>query len=129
MIRTYSELRANPRHRAPMLIRSDEDACAAPANVATYLQSDMDASMAITTISSREFNQDTSRAKKAAQDGPVFITDRGRPAHVLITIEEYQRLTGGQMSLAEALAQPGVPDFEFDPPKIEGPLSKPVDLS
>ncbi|MCF9010316.1 type II toxin-antitoxin system Phd/YefM family antitoxin, partial [Pseudomonas carnis] len=38
--------------------------------------------MTITTISSREFNQDTSGAKKAARKGPVFITDRGKPAHV-----------------------------------------------
>src|SRR4051812_21872707 len=60
--------------------------------------------VAITTLSSREFNQDTSGAKKAAQRGPVFITDRGRPAHVLLTIEDYQRLTGGHMSLAEAVA-------------------------
>lgn len=37
----------------------------------------------ITTLSSREFNQDTSRAKKAALIGPVFITDRGKPAHVI----------------------------------------------
>ncbi len=43
--------------------------------------------MTITTVSSREFNQDTSRAKQASRSGPVFITDRGRPAHVLITIE------------------------------------------
>ncbi len=42
-------------------------------------------------------------AKKAARRGPVFITDRGRPAHVLLTIEDYHRLTGGNMSLAEAL--------------------------
>jgi hypothetical protein len=35
--------------------------------------------MPITTLTSREFNQDASRAKKAAQQGPVFITDRGRP--------------------------------------------------
>lgn len=86
-------------------------------------------SLAITTISSREFNQDTSRAKQAARDGPVFITDRGRPAHVLITIEEYQKLTGGPMTLAEALAQPAGTDVEFEPPKIKGTLSKPVDLS
>ena len=51
--------------------------------------------MAITTLSSREFNQDTSRAKKAASEGPVFITDRGKPAHVLLSIEDYQRITGG----------------------------------
>ena len=59
--------------------------------------------MPITTLSSREFNQDTGRAKKAADDGPVFITDRGRPAHVLLTIEEYRRLTGGKASVVEML--------------------------
>ena len=47
--------------------------------------------MTITTLTSREFNQDTSRAKKAAARGPVFITDRGRPAHVLLSIEAYPR--------------------------------------
>lgn len=41
----------------------------------------------ITTVSSREFNQDVSGAKRAASKGPVVITDRGRPAHVLLTIE------------------------------------------
>jgi prevent-host-death family protein len=74
----------------------------------------------ITTMSSREFNQDSSRAKKAANAGPVFITDRGKPAHVLLSIEEYRKLQGGQMSVAEALGQKDVPDFEFDPPRLEG---------
>lgn len=84
---------------------------------------------AITTLSSREFNQHTSRAKKAARKGPVFITDRGRPAHVLLTIEDYQAMTRGPMTLAEALAQPEGADIEFDPPRLRGPLSKPVDFS
>ena len=84
--------------------------------------------MTTTTLTSREFNQDTSRAKKAAQRGPVFITDRGRPAHVLLSIEGYQRLTGGTMSLADALAQPGVADFDFKPPRLRGGLFKPADL-
>jgi hypothetical protein len=44
----------------------------------------------ITTFSSREFNQDTSRAKKATARGPVFIAG-GQPAYVLLSIEEYQR--------------------------------------
>ena len=83
--------------------------------------------MTVTTLTSREFNQDTSRAKKAARRGPVFITDRGRPAHVLLTIEDYRRLAGGNMSLAEALAQPGN-DFEFDPPRVGGGIFKPADL-
>jgi prevent-host-death family protein len=83
----------------------------------------------ITSLSSREFNQDTSRAKRAARKGPVFITDRGRPAHVLLTIEDYQAMTRGPMTLAEALAQPEGADIEFDPPRLRGPLSKPVDFS
>lgn len=75
----------------------------------------------ITTLSSREFNQDTSRARKAARKGPVFITDRGRPAHVLLTIEDYQAITRGPMMLAEALAHPEGADIEFDPPRLRSP--------
>jgi prevent-host-death family protein len=72
--------------------------------------------MSITTVSSREFNQDTSGAKKAAGAGPVFITDRGRPAHVLMTIEDYQRLVGGSGSIINMLAAPeGSEDVEFEP--------------
>jgi PHD/YefM family antitoxin component YafN of YafNO toxin-antitoxin module len=56
--------------------------------------------MSVTTLTSREFNQDTSRAKKAAERGPVFITDHGWSAHVLLTIEDYQRLTDGNRSSA-----------------------------
>jgi prevent-host-death family protein len=84
--------------------------------------------MTVTTLTSREFNQDTSGAKKAARRGPVFITDRGRPAHVLLTIEDYRRLAGGNMSLAEALAQHGDADFTFDPPRIGDGMFKPADL-
>jgi prevent-host-death family protein len=84
--------------------------------------------MPVTTMTSREFNQDTSRAKKAATRGPVFITDRGRPAHVLLSIEEYRRLTGDEMSLADALAQPEAPDFDFDPPRL-GRIAREADLS
>jgi prevent-host-death family protein len=79
------------------------------------------------TMTSREFNQDTGRAKKAARRGPVFITDRGRPAHVLLTIADYRRLAGGEMSLAKALAQPDVADFAFEPPRI-GRIAKPANL-
>jgi prevent-host-death family protein len=84
--------------------------------------------MAITTLSSREFNQDASRAKKATQKGPVFITDRGKPSHVLLSIEEYRRLTGKHRKIADALAMPGVADIEFDPPRVRV-NSRPTDLS
>jgi prevent-host-death family protein len=88
----------------------------------------LETQITVTTLTSREFNQDTSGAKKAASQGPVFITDRGRPAHVLLTIEDYLRLTGGHMSLAEALAQPGA-DFDFNPPRVGSGIFKPADLS
>lgn len=84
--------------------------------------------MPITTLSSREFNQDASRAKKAANTGPVFITDRGQAAHVLLSIDDYRKLTGGQITLGQALAQPDVPDFDFTPPRV-GSLYRPADLS
>lgn len=83
--------------------------------------------MTITTLSSREFNQDTSGAKRAANGGPVFITDRGRPAHVLLTIDDYQKLIGQTASIADLLAMPGVEDIDFEPVRA-GYLRRPADL-
>jgi len=85
--------------------------------------------MAVTKLSSREFNQDTSRAKRAAKRGPVFITDRGRSSHVLLTVEEYERITEGQKSITDLLAMPEAGAIEFEPPRLRGKLYKPVDLS
>jgi prevent-host-death family protein len=85
--------------------------------------------MTITTLTSRQFNQDASGAKKAAQHGPVFITDRGRPAHVLMTIEQYQRLTGASTSIIELLALPeGAESIELDAPRAHIKVT-PADLS
>jgi len=79
------------------------------------------------TISSREFNQDAAGAKRAARKGPVFITDRGRPAHVLMTVEDYRKLSGPRPNLAELLA--GAPEVEeFDPPKMGDKIFKPFDF-
>lgn len=86
--------------------------------------------MSITTISSREFNQDAGGAKKAAEKGPVVITDRGRPAYVLLSFEDYQKLLGKGVSLAEALAQKKADiagGFEFDPPRMRD-VSRSVDI-
>lgn len=44
------------------------------------------------TFTAREFNQDLARAKRAAAEGPVIITDRGRPAHVLMSYEAYEAI-------------------------------------
>lgn len=85
--------------------------------------------MTITTLSSRKFNQDASGAKKAAERGPVFITDRGRPAHVLLTVAAYQQLTGLHADIVELLAMPEAAVVAFDPPRLSGELHRPADFS
>ena len=68
-----------------------------------------------TTMSSREFNQNVSLAKRVSSRGPVLITDRGVPSHVLLSIKDYRRLTtGGSKTLVEALSLPGLSEIDFD---------------
>lgn len=70
-----------------------------------------------TRITSRQFNQDTGGAKRAANEGPVYITDRGSPSHVLMTFAEYRRLAAQLPGIAELLSQPaGIEDVEFEAP-------------
>ena len=72
-----------------------------------------------TKFSSRDFNQDTSGAKRAAEHGPVYITDRGRPSHVLMKIEDFERLARAWPSIGELLAGPvGVEDVDFEAPLV-----------
>lgn len=73
--------------------------------------------MALHTFSSREFTRDVSAAKRAATDGPVFITDRGRPAFALLLIEDYYRMAGrSESSLLEVMdGIPGGDAIEFNP--------------
>ena len=72
-----------------------------------------------TTVTSREFNQDTGRAKRAAEVGPVYITDRGRPSHVLLTIADYQRLAMQHPTITDLLSEPaGIEHIEFEIPFV-----------
>ena len=80
------------------------------------------------TISSREFNQDAGGAKRAAEKGPVIITDRGRPSHVLLSFEEYRKLAGAGRSLLEMVAQDEDDDIDFDPPRMGDRIFRPVDF-
>jgi prevent-host-death family protein len=84
--------------------------------------------MTVTKLSSREFNQDVSRAKRAADEGPVIITDRGEPAYVLLRHEDYRRLKGGGPTIVEMLAQPESADMEFEPPRLGNEIFRPADL-
>lgn len=76
--------------------------------------------MSIHTFSSRDFTRDVSAAKRAAVDGPVFITDRGRPAFALLKIDDYYRMAGqSKPSLLDIMDSiPGGEVIEFDPPRL-----------
>ncbi len=74
--------------------------------------------MRITTLSSRELNQDIGRAKRATHDGPVVITDRGKPAHVLMTYEAWRKMDQKPRSLVDALSMPGLSNIDFEPPRL-----------
>ena len=92
----------------------------------------MNAPPRIAVVSSRQFNQDRSRAKRVAKDGPVIITERGEPAFVLMSKSEYDRLktehdsrtttaamSKGELSLRDALMMPNGDDFDFDIPELK----------
>lgn len=85
--------------------------------------------MKITTVSSTKFSKNSSIAKEAAKKGPVVITDRGKPAHVLLTIEDYRKLTGKALNIIDMLAMPGMENIEIEPPKLGDKVFQPADLS
>jgi PHD/YefM family antitoxin component YafN of YafNO toxin-antitoxin module len=76
------------------------------------------------TMSSRDFNQDIAKAKRAAVHAPVFVTDRGRPAHVLMSMAYFEELLAQIQSpktMAELLAMPGIEDIEFETVRGKSP--------
>ena len=84
--------------------------------------------MTITTFSSRQFNQEAGKAKKAAQLGPVFITDRGQPAHVLLTFDAYKKIANTPTKIADLLAMPGAKQADFPIPQLRD-LAQAADLT
>lgn len=65
-------------------------------------------------ISSRDLNQDVSSAKRAARLEPVFVTDRGKPTHVLMSIEAFRQLTGHAETIVDLLAMPAAAEIDLD---------------
>lgn len=81
-----------------------------------------------TTITSRDFNRDVSAAKRAAEQGPVTITDHGRRSHVLLTAEDFDRLTGGQELMGDRLWRDQDPSIELDLPERRIESERELDL-
>lgn len=71
------------------------------------------------TMSAREFNRDVSAAKREASRGPLTITDRGKPAYVLLSIEDYRRLGEDHVDIVDRLSMDEDIDIEFEPLEIE----------
>lgn len=83
----------------------------------------------MTTVTAREFNQDVSAAKRAAAQGPVIVTDRGKPAFVLLTIEDYRRRTVTQeRDLVDRLAMADETFVDDDVFEITPVRFDPLDL-
>ncbi len=78
-------------------------------------------------MTSREFNQDTGSAKRAARTGPVIITDRGRPAHVLLSYEAYLEMAEPAESIADLLACAEAAEVDFEIPRFDE-HAQPADL-
>ncbi|MDC9728993.1 MAG: type II toxin-antitoxin system Phd/YefM family antitoxin [Methyloprofundus sp.] len=84
--------------------------------------------MTIQTVSSRVFNQDPTAVKRAALLSPVQITERGKVSHVLVSIEQYQKLTDSSENIVDLLAMPMGSNIDFEPPKCNGSSIKPVEF-
>jgi PHD/YefM family antitoxin component YafN of YafNO toxin-antitoxin module len=71
------------------------------------------------TVTSEDFNQDISGAKRLADKGPVVITDRGKAAYVFMTHDAYQRLKNRKPSILELLANFADKDIAFKPLRLK----------
>ncbi len=72
-------------------------------------------------ITSRDFNQDVSQAKRAARIEPVFVTDRGKATHVLMSVEAYRKLTGQTETIVDLLAMPNLPSIDLGAARAAAP--------
>jgi hypothetical protein len=86
--------------------------------------------VSIHTVASRDFARDVGQAKRLAAQGPVFITDRGRPAFALLKIEDYYELSGGnrETSLLDFMhgeEMPRTDGIDFEPPRAHIELKVP----
>ena len=77
----------------------------------------------MTTISSRDFNQDVGKAKRLARQEPVFITDRGRPSHVLMSFEAFRQISGQTESIIDLLAMPEGEESELEQAPVDTGLA------
>ncbi|WP_375429630.1 type II toxin-antitoxin system Phd/YefM family antitoxin [uncultured Sphingomonas sp.] len=66
------------------------------------------------TFTSRDFNREPGRIKRAAADGPVIITERGKPIMAVMPYAEFERLKGPPANILDALDMEDVGDIDID---------------
>lgn len=65
------------------------------------------------TFTSRDFNREPGRIKRAAADGPVVITDRGKPILAVMPYAEYRLLKAQPANILDALDMDGIGDVDI----------------
>ncbi|WP_342109554.1 type II toxin-antitoxin system prevent-host-death family antitoxin [Methylobacterium sp. SI9] len=76
--------------------------------------------MTESTFTSREFNREPGRIRRAAAEGPVIITEGGKPIMAVLPYGAYARMKAVPGTILDALDMEGVGDIEID---FELPLS------
>ncbi len=64
-------------------------------------------------FTSRELNQDVARVKRAAREGLVVVTDRGKPDIVMMSAKAYRQLASKPASFIERLGSRDAADIDF----------------
>ena len=79
------------------------------------------------TVTSQAFNQNPTAVKRSASKEPVRITERGKVSHVLLSIKDYEAITGQSANIVDLLAMPvEVENFDFE--KLNASSVKPVEF-
>ena len=71
-------------------------------------------------FSSQEFNQNPGRIKKAAEDGPVFVTERGERKIVVLSWSQYEALSANSPNIVDLFHDPETADIVFEPVRFAG---------
>lgn len=70
----------------------------------------------MTTISSQEFNRQASHARNLSDNAPVFITVHGKVSTVMLSIDDYHKLTSEKSSVLAAIGNHDAAFVEFELP-------------
>jgi len=68
----------------------------------------------------RRIRRRSGAREECSRNGPVFITECGEDAFVLLTLNEYRRIGSDCEGITELLAESEAAELDFEPPSIDG---------